>query len=268
MWLNETLAALDYLPLTLTLPEPAATGGSASLAGSTTKAKPPASTTPANSTSSSAAVNRSPANATASASATAAGPASDATATANTTASIDAAASPTSKSTTTTAAKHSTSAPVPSLAATLALQFHTGAFKPVTGKWKWNGSYPSSLERLWNPNAATVITEGAIMRFQADHGLAVDGVAGPNVYRALQQALTKKSLAAHPYTYVTVSKASPEHLDVWQNGRKVFSSLANTGISASPTPNGTWPVYSRLLSQTMQEKIRMAAPIMIRAFPM
>lgn len=222
LWLNEALAALDYLPLTFTIPKPTA-GEAGSQAGSTSQTKPPVNTAPAPGT-----TNNSTTNATAGLGANA----------------------------TTTAAKHSTSAPAPapSLATTLALQLQTGAFKPVTGQWKWNGSYPSSLERLWNPNSATVITQGAIMRFQADHGLAVDGVAGPNVYRALEQALSKKSLAAHPYTYVAVSKASPEHLDVWENGRKVYTSLANTGISASPTPNGTWPVYSRLVSQTMRGK--------------
>ncbi|EPZ52948.1 MULTISPECIES: L,D-transpeptidase [Alicyclobacillus] len=137
---------------------------------------------------------------------------------------------------------------------TLAGALNDAQLQPLSGTWTWQASYPSTLVDLWNPNTVSVITQGAIIRFQADNHLAVDGVVGPQVYQALQQALQHGAPTFHPYTYVTVSKSLPEHLDVWQNGQKVFTTPANTGIASSPTPTGTWPVYARLVSQTMQGK--------------
>jgi hypothetical protein len=53
------------------------------------------------------------------------------------------------------------------------------------------------------------------------------------------------------YTYAVASKALPETLTIWHNGQRVFSSLANTGISVAPTANGTYPVYIRYYFQVM-----------------
>lgn len=128
------------------------------------------------------------------------------------------------------------------------------AFHPLKGTWTWNAVYPSTLVQLWNPKMVNVITQGAVMAFEHQHGLAVDGIAGPQVETALIHDLSQQRLNSIPYTYVTVYKTSPEKLAVWENGQIVFTSLANTGISASPTPNGTWPVYERLVSQTMKGK--------------
>jgi hypothetical protein len=47
------------------------------------------------------------------------------------------------------------------------------------------------------------------------------------------------------------SKALPESLTIWHNGREVFHSLANTGIPVAPTVDGTFPVYDKLPFQIM-----------------
>ena len=52
------------------------------------------------------------------------------------------------------------------------------------------------------------------------------------------------------YTYALASKASPETLTVWHNGHVVLHTLANTGIPAAPTADGTFPVYLRYASRS------------------
>ncbi|WAH36932.1 L,D-transpeptidase family protein [Alicyclobacillus dauci] len=146
------------------------------------------------------------------------------------------------------------SGPSPAIANTLAATLQDATLKPIPGTWSWKAKYPTSLTNLWNANAVSVITEGAIIRFEHDHGLDIDGIAGPQVDNALLIALTKGQIENKPYTYVTVSKTDQEHLDIWQNGSHIYNTLVNTGISACPTPNGTWPVFLRLTSQTMRGK--------------
>ena len=53
------------------------------------------------------------------------------------------------------------------------------------------------------------------------------------------------------YNYVYVSKSRPETATIYQNGVEVYSTLANTGVPAAPTANGTFPVYSRFKVTTM-----------------
>lgn len=123
---------------------------------------------------------------------------------------------------------------------------------PATGSFAW--LYPSAhqaLGSLWNANQYTVITEGAVMRFESASSLAVDGVAGPEVWSALAKALANHTFASTPYVSIIVTTTAPERLEVWSGNKILVSTLANTGISETPTPYGTWPVYLRLPSQTM-----------------
>ncbi len=123
---------------------------------------------------------------------------------------------------------------------------------PLPGHFVWRyGNIPPSLSALWSPGNATVITTGAVMAFEANHGLTWDGVAGPAVWQALLQAVAHRQAISTPYDYVYVSTYSPEYIDLWSDGKVIFQSLANTGISAAPTEAGTWPVYARYLVTTM-----------------
>ncbi len=122
--------------------------------------------------------------------------------------------------------------------------------QPGTFTWRYP-NIPPSLEAAWVPGD-NVITRGAIMRFEADHGLVVDWNFGPQVWNALVRAVAARQLAPTPYDYLMVSEALPERLVVWSNGRDVYQSLANTGVPGATTPPGTYPVYERFLSTTMQ----------------
>lgn len=89
------------------------------------------------------------------------------------------------------------------------------------------------------------------MTFEEVHHLAVDGIAGPEVFAALKSDLVHHTQNPVGYTYAYVSEHQPETLTLWHNGKVVFTSLANTGIAAAPTSLGTWPIYLRYQSQTM-----------------
>lgn len=126
-------------------------------------------------------------------------------------------------------------------------------YAPPPGKFTWRSTgWPASLIRLWQPGVDTTLTRGVVMAFEADHGLAVDGVIGPQVWGALLAAVANHQTNTSGYTYAVTSKASPETLTVWHNGRVVLHTLANTGIAAAPTADGTFPVYERLRDQVMK----------------
>jgi len=127
----------------------------------------------------------------------------------------------------------------------------SAAYRPPQGTFSWQGDYPASLTARWRPGAANVIDTGAIMAFEADHGLTMDGDATPAFWAALLRAAVTGQRGAHGYTYALASKDSPETLTIWHDGRRVFRSLANTGIPVAPTADGTYPVYERLRYQVM-----------------
>jgi lipoprotein-anchoring transpeptidase ErfK/SrfK len=110
---------------------------------------------------------------------------------------------------------------------------------------------PSSLSSLWSAGQDNVITIGAIMHFEDGANLTSDGLVGPQVWKTLTSAVVKRAVDPSPYDYLMVSETLPEGLIVWQNGRDVYKSLANTGVPGATTATGTWPVYARFSSTTM-----------------
>jgi peptidoglycan hydrolase-like protein with peptidoglycan-binding domain len=123
---------------------------------------------------------------------------------------------------------------------------------PVPGRfsWRWSG-VPAALSSLWSAGTANVVTRGAVMAFEAEEGLTVDGDAGPMVWQALLGAVASRHLDPAPYDWISVSEAAPETLTVWQDGQTLFHVEANTGIAQAPTAPGTFPVYARYLVTTM-----------------
>ncbi|MCL6452098.1 MAG: L,D-transpeptidase family protein [Alicyclobacillus sp.] len=120
------------------------------------------------------------------------------------------------------------------------------------GRWTWTyPAIPRGLAQLWNPTTFTVLTESAVMTFEQVHGLAVDGIAGPKVLGALMHDLSAHRKSPYGFTFVMVSTHLPEQLELWHNGAVVVKTPVNTGIPASPTVTGTYPVYLQYRSQTM-----------------
>lgn len=140
------------------------------------------------------------------------------------------------------------SAPAAAPASTAARQ--RAMYHPPAGTFSWSwSSVPPSLAAAWAQGEDTVMIKGAVMAFEAGHGLTVDGVAGPQVWNALT---TTTVANPHGYTYALASKARPETLTVWHDATIVEQTRANTGIPQAPTSDGTFPVYERLASQVMK----------------
>jgi peptidoglycan hydrolase-like protein with peptidoglycan-binding domain len=126
------------------------------------------------------------------------------------------------------------------------------AYQAPQGTFSWQSGYPSILHSFWKQGAGNMIDVGAIRAFESDQGLTMDGSAGSSVWQHLLSAVAKGQSNKHGYTYALASKASPESLTIWHNGRQVMRSLANTGIPVAPTANGTYPVYLRYYYQVMK----------------
>ena len=123
---------------------------------------------------------------------------------------------------------------------------------PQPGEFTWRyADIPASLAASWAPGSETVLTQGAVMMFENEQGLTVDGIAGPAVWTALTKAVAARSLDPNPYDYLMVSESLPENLTVWRDGQDIYSSPANTGVNGANTPLGTWPVYEHIQSSTM-----------------
>ena len=123
-------------------------------------------------------------------------------------------------------------------------------YSPQAGTFTWKKGYPSVLTSFWG-GKSSLIMQGAIRAFQANHGLTMTGVMTPALWQDVIRAAAANKKNPHGYTYALASKASPETLTVWHNGHVILHTLANTGIAAAPTADGTFPVYLRYQFQIM-----------------
>jgi peptidoglycan hydrolase-like protein with peptidoglycan-binding domain len=116
--------------------------------------------------------------------------------------------------------------------------------------WRWHNT-PAALRSMWAPGTFGEMTKGAIMAFQNDHGITPDGDAGPTTWKALITAAVQGHRSTFGYTFVMVSEASPESINVWHSGKSVVTGPVNTGIPAAPTAQGTFAVFEHSPSVTM-----------------
>jgi hypothetical protein len=119
------------------------------------------------------------------------------------------------------------------------------AYDPPSGTFTFDSGYPAALTSQWSVGTSNEIINGAVRTFEYDHGLTMNGDAGRKVWSHLLTAIAKGEQNHHGYTYVWVTQAGTEHLVLYHNGRVAIRSRANTGIAASPTADGTFPVYLR-----------------------
>ncbi|HXQ62890.1 MAG TPA: L,D-transpeptidase family protein [Acidimicrobiales bacterium] len=121
-----------------------------------------------------------------------------------------------------------------------------------TFAWRWPAT-PSSLTSLWSEGYENVITKAAVMTFENQNGLAVDGLAGPKVWTALLADLAAGKVDTVPYTYAFVSKQLPENLTLYENGAAVLADIpVNTGAPGADTVDGTYPVFEHVVASRMK----------------
>ena len=120
------------------------------------------------------------------------------------------------------------------------------------GSFVWR--YPKivgPLRSLWSVGTNNVVLQGALMNFQAVHGLAWNTGMTAQTWQLIVQAAAKNQVDPSSYNYVVVSQGAPEMLKLFVNGHHVYNSFVNTGVSSAPTSNGTYPVYLRYTVTTM-----------------
>jgi hypothetical protein len=127
----------------------------------------------------------------------------------------------------------------------------SAAYDPPDGTFSWQSGYPSSLHSLWAAGSANTVDAGAITGFEADHGFEVTETMTNAVWASLLKAAVADDRNTSGYSYAIADQSLPETLTIWHDGRKRFTSPANTGISVSPTEAGTFPVYEKLPFQIM-----------------
>jgi peptidoglycan hydrolase-like protein with peptidoglycan-binding domain len=117
--------------------------------------------------------------------------------------------------------------------------------------WRWS-STPSALTSQWQAGAYGTMTKGAVMMFENQHDMTADGVAGPQVWKALITAMLKHEKNTFGYTFVQVSEGSPESLQLWHDGQTKLSGIpVNTGVPGAETATGTYPVFEHIPVTTM-----------------
>ncbi len=117
--------------------------------------------------------------------------------------------------------------------------------------WRY-AKTPAALKSLWaSGSERPVLIRGAIMAFEATHGMATDGFPSMSVFRALLHDELSGRRASDGYSYVYVSETLPETLTLWHNGRVILRAAVNTGIPGRETDIGTFPVYLHLTETTM-----------------
>jgi hypothetical protein len=120
------------------------------------------------------------------------------------------------------------------------------------GGFSWRGSYPPALTSLWQPGRPGVVLTGALMAFQAEHGLPMTATITRRLWRALLRAVARGERNPRGYSYALADQARPETLTVWHDGQVVVRGLASTGTAVTPTVLGTFPVYLRNRFQVMR----------------
>jgi peptidoglycan hydrolase-like protein with peptidoglycan-binding domain len=126
------------------------------------------------------------------------------------------------------------------------------AVTPPAGRFVWRyPNTPPELQRLWIEGQPNEITRGAVMMFEDDHHLPVDGLVGPRVWHALIEDNISGKRRNDGYSYVFVHRNVPQLLTLWHNGNTVLTSPGNTGVPAAPTQLGTFPVFEHIPIGTM-----------------
>lgn len=126
------------------------------------------------------------------------------------------------------------------------------AYSAPAGTFSWKGSWPWTLRSQWKAGKYNILNVGAVRAFESVNGMTMDGSAGKAVWAKLLKQVAKGQHNPNGYTYALANQHYPINLTIWHNGKVVLRSLANTGIPASATEDGTFPVYLKYVYSHMK----------------
>jgi lipoprotein-anchoring transpeptidase ErfK/SrfK len=126
-------------------------------------------------------------------------------------------------------------------------------YQAPRGKFGWRFSNtPSTIQKDWKVGQPSTVMRAAVIAFQHQHHLVQDGAIGPATWKDLQRADLSSQPDPDKYSYVTANLYLPQKLSVWVDGATTLTSPVNGGVNGAPTPLGTYPIYQRYASTTMQ----------------
>jgi lipoprotein-anchoring transpeptidase ErfK/SrfK len=118
--------------------------------------------------------------------------------------------------------------------------------------WRWP-DLPTNLTSLWAQGSESIITKAAVMTYENQHGMTVDGLAGPAVWTSLLADEAAKKVDPDHYNYVLVNKVQPENLTLYEDGTPEFTGVpVNTGAPGADTQDGTFAVFEHVVSSVMK----------------
>jgi len=126
------------------------------------------------------------------------------------------------------------------------------AVDPPAGKFVWRyPNTPDQLKAQWQPGEDGVVTKGAIMMFESDHGMTTDGILSPAVWKALIDTAAAGKKSGFGYTFVMVHEAgSDEATGVCSLGKRVVAvgrtpTFSRRNPTVSKRPDATSPTPAR-----------------------
>jgi len=136
------------------------------------------------------------------------------------------------------------------------LPFHVISYTPVVDgyqvTYQWYATHiPHKLVNLSITSTHSVLYRSAILRFMRDYGVHFDPNNTQYASSVLRQAYETGFTAPKPFVWVYVDQHIPQKVLVWQKGKYIFESPANTGVMHT-TAVGTFMVYLRFRSTVME----------------
>ncbi|GAB6078120.1 hypothetical protein JCM8795_08060 [Hydrogenobaculum acidophilum] len=117
---------------------------------------------------------------------------------------------------------------------------------------KWDAkTVPPKLVALSITSKNSILYKSAILRFMRDDDIKFNPNNTMLANIILNQAYKSGFKAKKPFVWVYVNQHIPQKVYVWENGKYVFESLANTGVMGT-TNSGTYMVYLRFRKTAMK----------------
>ena len=125
--------------------------------------------------------------------------------------------------------------------------------KKIKFIWKWKyKNIPDEIKSKWKPGYFNTLLRSAVMNFQYEQKLIVTGAINKSLWKVLiKDYRGKNGINYWGICYVIVNKNFPETISIWRNGDIILTSLANTGITESPTNDGVFPIYLKFFTTNM-----------------
>jgi len=136
------------------------------------------------------------------------------------------------------------------------LPFHVINYTQIGDDYKvtyqWDAKHvPHKLVQLSITNPHSILYRSAILRFMRDYGTHFNPSDTQYASVVLKQAYDTGFTAEKPFVWVYVDQHIPQKVYVWQKGKYIFKSPANTGVMYT-TAVGNFMIYLRFRSTVME----------------